>query len=301
MSWFGATAGVALLLAGAAPADAQSMAGMTGGSMASMPATAVPTASASTASGTDLPAGNAPAPVTPADHYADRTYPAKAMDRARGELLRDQGGKSFEQVMFNLAELQFRGGHDGYRWDGEGWFGGDINRLVVKSEGEGTFDQGSDNAEVQALYSRAIGPYFNLQGGVRHDFRPTPSRTYATLGVEGLAPYQFETEAALFVSTEGEVLARTEAWYDERLTQRFVLQPRAELNFAAQDVPKDRYGAGLVDAELGLRLRYEIRRKFAPYVGISWERKAGRTAELARAAGEESRTTSFVAGVRAWF
>lgn len=278
----------------------QSMPGMdmSGGQhAASMPEMAMPQAP----SGTDLPAGNAPPPPPPADHYADRSFPVAAMQPARAMFRHENGGETFAQVMFNLAEVQIRNGRDGYRWDGEGWFGGDYNRFVVKSEGEGTFRKGVDAAEVQALYSRAIGPYFNLQAGVRHDFQPSPTQTYATVGIEGLAPYEFETEAALFVSTKGDVLARAEGWYDERLTQRLILQPRVELNFAAQDVPRDRIGAGLTDAELGLRLRYEISRRFAPYVGISYEAKTGHTADFARADGESPHMTSLVLGIRTWF
>lgn len=265
--------------------------------MSSMPGMSIPQAP----SGTDLPAGNAPPPPAPADHYADRSFAPAAMQPARAMFHHEHGGETFSQVMFNLAEVQIRNGRDGYRWDGEGWFGGDYNRLVVKSEGEGTFGKGVDAAEVQALYSRAIGPYFNLQAGVRHDFQPSPTQTYATVGVEGLAPYQFETEAALFVSTRGDVLARAEGWYDERLTQRLILQPRVELNFAAQDVPRNRLGAGLTEADLGLRLRYEISRQFAPYVGISYEAKTGRTADFARADGDTPHATSLVLGIRTWF
>ena len=194
-----------------------------------------------------------------------------------------------------------RKGSDGFRWDGEAWLGGDINRLVLKSEGGGAFSSGVDSAEIQALYSRAIGPYWNVQAGVRHDFQPNPSRTYATIGIEGLAPYWFEVEGALFLSDKGDVLARAEGYYDQRITQRLILQPRVELNFSAQDVPENRIGSGLSNAELGLRLRYEIRREFAPYVGISYERKVGDTARYARADGEGVGGTSFVLGVRAWF
>lgn len=217
------------------------------------------------------------------------------------QMMREQGGQSLYQVMFNLAEYQARQGRDGYRWDGEAWFGGDIHRLTIKTEGEGAFREGVETAEIQALYSRAIGPYFNLQAGVRHDFQPSPTRTYATIGIEGLAPYWFEVEAAAFLSNKGDLLGRLEGYYDQRLTQRLVLQPRVELNLAAQDVPENRIGAGLVDAELGLRLRYEITRQFAPYVGISYEAKTGRTADFARADGQDPATTSFVAGVRLWF
>ncbi len=268
----------------------------------SLPAMSMPGMTmAAPASGTDLPVGSAPAPVASMDHYADRQFGPADMAKARSRMMTEEGGQLFYQVLFNLAEIQIRNGNGGYRWDGEAWFGGDINRLAIKSEGEGTFHWGVDSAEVQALYSRAVGPYYSLQAGVRHDFQPKPSRTYATVGFEGLSPYEFETEGALFLSEKGDLLARLEGWYDHQITQRLILQPRVELNFAAQDVPEDRYGAGLVDAELGLRLRYELRRELAPYIGVSYERKTGRTAEFARADGEKAETTSLVVGMRTWF
>lgn len=254
-----------------------------------------------TPTGTDLAAGNAPPPPAPSTPYADRDFPAAEMDASRAQMMHEQGGETFHQVMFNLAEAQFQDGQVGYRWDGEGWFGGDINRAVVKSEGSGSVRDGADGAEIQALYSRAIGPYFNLQGGVRHDFAPTPTRTYATVGVEGLAPYMFQVEARGFVATTGQVLARLEGWYDQRLTQRLVIQPRVELNLSAQNDAPTRIGAGLSDAEVGLRLRYEIVREFAPYIGVSYAAKTGRTADYARADGNRPTQTSFVAGVRFWF
>jgi copper resistance protein B len=251
--------------------------------------------------GTALTAGNAPAPSAPTDHYADQQFPVSAMDRARHQMMAEQGGQAFYKVLLNLAEFQAHQGRNGYRWDGEAWLGDDINRLTIKSEGEGTLHEGVDSAEVQALYSRAVGPYFNLQAGVRHDFQPSPTRTYATIGFEGLSPLEFETEGALFLSNKGDLLARLEGWYDERVTQRLVLQPRVELNFAAQDVREDRLGAGVTDAELGLRLRYEIRREFAPYVGVSWDRKTGATARFARGDGQRASSTSLVLGIRTWF
>lgn len=251
--------------------------------------------------GTDLPPGDAPAPAPPEPAYADRVWGREAMQPTRDDLRREHGGGTFSQVMFNLAEYQARKGRDGFRWDGEAWFGGDLNKLVVKSEGKGAFGEGVDDAEVQALYSRTIGPYFNLQAGVRHDFKPNPARTYATIGVEGLAPYWFEVEGALFLSDKGDVLARFEGYYDQRITQRLILQPRVEMNFAAQDVPENGIGSGLSDIELGLRLRYEIKREFAPYIGISWDRAVGDTARFARAAGEDPSSFSAVAGVRIWF
>jgi copper resistance protein B len=251
--------------------------------------------------GTALPAGDAPAPPAPMDHFADRQFPQDEMARARARMMREQGGQTFYQVMFNLAEYRARQGRDGYHWDSEAFVGGDIDRLWLKSEGGGAFGEPLENAEVQALYSRAIGPYFNLQAGVRQDFGRGPNRTYATVGFEGLAPYMFEVEGALFLSNKGDLLGRLEGYYDQRITQRLILQPRVELNLAAQDVPDNRIGTGLTDAGLGLRLRYEITRRFAPYVGVSYEAKTGRTADFARVEGEDPTITSFVAGIRIWF
>ena len=257
-------------------------------------------ADAAAASGTASAAGNAPAPPPPTDHYAERSFGAAAMAASEAAFSRDNGGQHFSQIMLNLAELQLGDSHPGYRWDGEGWFGGDINRLVVKSEGDGASGQGVGDTDVQALYSRAVGPYFNLQAGLRQSIEPTPQRTYGALGFEGLAPYWFEVEGALFLSNRGDLLARLEGYYDQNLTQRLILQPRVELNFAAQDVPQDHIGSGLSDAELGLRLRYEIRREFAPYIGVSWQREVGRTAVFTRAEADDVSSLNFVLGIRAW-
>lgn len=251
--------------------------------------------------GTALSAGDGSAPPLPTDHAADSVYGQDAMAMGRHHLQQHHGGQNFNQVLLNLAEYQFRNGRDGYRWDGEAWFGGDINRLFVKSEGEGAFRQGVESAEVQALYSRTIGPYFNLQAGIRQDLGPSPKRTYATVGFEGLAPGFFELEGAAFLSNKGDLLGRLEGYYDQRITQRLILQPRAELNFAAQDVPENRIGSGLSNAELGLRLRYELRREFAPYIGVSWDRRFGDTARYARADGDSASSKSIVAGIRVWF
>lgn len=251
--------------------------------------------------GTALPTGNAPAPKASAADYADRVWGTEAMAPVRSAMMKEHGGMSFSQVMLDIAEVRVGKGRDGYAFGGEGWFGGDIDRLVVKAEVEGEFDHGVESAELQALYSRAIGPYFNMQAGIRQDIRPKPARTFAVLGFEGLAPYWFEVEGAVFVSDKGDVLARLGGYYDQRITQRLVLQPRAEVNISAQTMRVEGVGAGLVDAEAGLRLRYEVAREFAPYVGVSWERKFGETARLNRAAGDGAHGFRFVAGIRAWF
>lgn len=252
-------------------------------------------------SASSLPKAIAPPPpgsVQPT--YADRIWGNDAMAAARDIMRREHGGMAFSQVMLDLAEVQLRGGRDSYRWDGAFWYGGDINRLTLKTEGDGAF-AGSADAEVQALYSRAIGPYFNLQAGVRQDIAPGPDRTYATVGVEGLAPYWFDVEGALFLSNKGELLARLEGYYDQRITQRLILQPRAEINLSAQRIPARQLGSGVTDAELGLRLRYEVVREFAPYVGVSWERQFGKTARYARANGDDAGGVGVVAGIRVWF
>lgn len=292
--------------------DHSSMPGMKPGPVPAMPRNASPAQKAPDGgmapippgggpSGTALPAGSDPAPSPPLDHYADRQFDKVEMDRARAAMMREQGGQPFYLVMLNLAELQVYRGELGYRWDGEAWFGGDINRFTFKSEGGGNVREGVDAAEVQALYSRAIGPYFNLQVGVRQDLSAPLHQTYATFGFEGLAPYWFEVSGALFLSTRGNLLARLKGYYDQNITQRLILQPRVELNFAAQNIPEDAVGAGLTNAELGLRLRYEITREFAPYIGISYDTKVGQTATYASQEGRASSVLSFVAGVRVWF
>jgi copper resistance protein B len=251
--------------------------------------------------GAQLPVGDAPAPTPPADRLADAVYGRTAMDPARDLLRLEHGGARLSKTMIDTLEVRPDKGPDAYAWEGEFRYGGDINRLVVKSEGEGAFGEHLEQAEVQALYSRAIGPYFDLQAGVRQDVQPRPRRTYATVGFEGLAPYWFEVEGALFLSNKGDASARFEGSYDLRFTQRLILEPRVEVNLAAQDVPELGVGAGLSDAEAGLRLRYEIRREFAPYVGVHYERKFGDTADFARAAGEDRDDLRVVLGVRAWF
>ena len=238
-------------------------------------------------------------PPPPADHLADRVFDPAAMDRARALLRQEHGGAQVSQVMANLLEYRAQSGGDGYHWDGEAWFGGDLDRLVLKSEGEGD-RHGVEAGEAQVLYSRAVGLYTDLQVGVRQDVEPK-SRTYAAVGFETLLPYWIEASGGLFLSNKSDVLGRAEGAIDWRLTQRLILQPRAELNFAAQDIPETAIGSGLSDGELGLRLRYEVRRAFAPYVGVTWARRFGRTADYARAQGREVSDTSVVVGLRGWF
>ena len=246
-----------------------------------------------------IPHGIAPPP--PTDHAADAVYGPAAMTRARRLMVKENGGMIFSRWMLDRFEYRSARGANGYHWEGEGWIGGDINRLAVKTEGEGAFGGPLESAELQALFSRAIDPWFNLEFGVRHDIRPKPQRSYAVIGIDGLAPYWFEVSAQAFLSNRGDAHLRLEGSYDQRITQRLILQPAVELNIAAQDVRELNIGAGLSDIELGLRLRYEVAREFAPYVGLNWERKLGDTARFTRAAGDDASATSLVVGVRFWF
>jgi copper resistance protein B len=245
--------------------------------------------------------GNAPAPAPPEDHAADALFDPAEMARTREMLRKENGGLISRSVMFNLAEYQLRARSDGYRWEGAARFGGDINKLVIKSEGEGSFGGALEDAETQLLYSRAIAPYFDLHIGVRYDIKPDPSRAYAVVGVEGIAPLWFDVDGQLFLSNKGDLLARFEGYYDQRITQKLIAQPRAEINFAAQDVRENGIGSGVSDLELGIRLRYEFKSEFAPYVGVEWVRQFGDTARLTRAAGEKASVVNFVVGARFWF
>lgn len=253
------------------------------------------------ATGTSLPAGNAPPPPLPTEWAADRIFGTPGMAEGRHHLQQFHGGQKLVQVLFNVAEYHIRAGRDAFEWDGEGWYGGDINRLWVKTEGEGTVGGALETFEVQALYNRAIGPYFNIQGGLRYDFRPNPSRAYAVIGVEGLAPSFFDVEGALFLSNKGELMARAEGWYDQRITQRLILQPRAEVDFAAQSSRDIGVGSGLSSGEIGLRLRYDIRREFAPYIGVQYRRAFGATRRFRKAEGEEGDGWAVLTGIRFWF
>ena len=266
-----------------------------------MPGMAMPGMPETDAGGTNLPAGNAPPPPVPTDHAADQAYGAAAMAMGRHHLQEFHGGQKMSQLLVNIAEYQFTRGRDGYQWVGQGWYGGDINRLWFKSQGDGEVRRGVGRAEVQGLVSHAIGPYFNLQGGVRYDFKPNPSRTYATVGVEGLAPGFFDIEAAVFLSNKGELMGRVEGTYDQRITQRLILQPRIEINAAAQNSRAIGVGSGLTDVEAGLRLRYDIRREFAPYVGVQYKRAFGATGRYLRDAGERRGGWSVLTGIRTWF
>lgn len=210
---------------------------------------------------------------------------AEAAEEARSEM----GG---QVITFIQADrLEYQPNPSRFLWEGQAWIGTDFNRLWIKTDGEHNSEDGeTEDAEIQALYSRPISSYFDVQAGVRQDFTPGARRTFGVVGVQGLAPYWFEIDTALFVSQDGDLSARLETEYDLRLTQRLILQPRAEANIAFHDVPRLALDAGLTAFEGGARLRYEFRREVAPYIGVSWEHVAA-----------EPNRLSFVAGLRLWF
>lgn len=199
-----------------------------------------------------------------------------------------------------LDEFEGRFGRDGsFRWEGEAWAGTDTNRIFFKSEGEVT-DGRIEDGQQELLYARPISAYFNIQVGARYDLDSNPGRAWAAFGVEGLAPLFFHVAATGYASDEGHFAAKLEGSYDLLLTQTLILQPQAEMNFYSKADPARQIGSGLSDIDLGLRLRYELSRKFAPYVGVTYESKFGGTADFARAAGEHPSDFRFTIGVRAW-
>jgi len=231
---------------------------------------------------------------------ADAIWGVEAMAASRDDLRRTHGDFPVFWFQGDRLEAQVREGADLYLWDIQGYYGGPTTRLWFKSEGEGEFGSAPDDAEVQALYARAIAPFWDVQAGVRQDIAG-PDTTHAVIGVQGLAPYMFEIDTALFLSHRGDITARVEAEIDQRITQRLILQPRIEANLAAQDIPALGVGAGLDQIEVGARLRYEVAREFAPYIGIEQSWRTGRSATLARARGEDPSATSLIAGIRFWF
>ena len=229
-------------------------------------------------------------------------YTDAELAAARDALWDSHGAQINYLFISERLEYQSNGGEAVGVWEAQGWVGSDVNKLWLKTEGEFEFEGSEvEEAEVQALYSRAVGPFWDFQAGIRHDIRPEPSRTHAVLGFQGLAPYWFELDTALFLSDEGVASARLEAEYELRLTQRLILQPRLELNVAFDDDEAIDLGRGVSESELALRLRYEIRREFAPYLGIAWRASFGDTRDIIEEAGGSAEELSIVAGLRFWY
>jgi len=204
------------------------------------------------------------------------------------------------KAMINKMELRGTGGPDPQVLDAEAWVGYDLNKFWFKTDVERLNGRTTD-AEVQFLYSRAITPFWDLQVGWRRDIKPTPQRDFLALGIKGLTPYLFDVDAGLFFGKSGQIAARLDAEYEYMLTQRLILSPEIAMNLYRKDDPAVGIGSGLSNMELGLRLRYEVRREFAPYIGVNWTKKFGQTADFARADGEGTSDVQIVVGIRAWF
>lgn len=262
-------------LAAAEPMDHSQMQGMS--SAHEEPAT--------TQSRTPIPA------LTDADRAAVYNAPG-------GHMVHDSAINS----LFVVNQLEWQGSDDGnaVSWDAKGWVGGDIDRLWLRTEGERAKGR-TEKAEIQALWGHAISPWWDLVGGIRQDFKPGDSESWAALGLQGMALYNFEAEATVFIGEAGQTAARLEGDYDILLTNRLVLQPTAEVNFYGKNDPQRGIGSGLSETEAGVRLRYEIRREIAPYIGVTWNRSYGKTAEYARGEGEDRSEVRWVLGVRLWF
>jgi copper resistance protein B len=203
-------------------------------------------------------------------------------------------------VLFDQLEWQSSAGGTGVNVDAKGWVGGDRTRLWFRTQGDGEDGRVGD-AEVHILYGRQLSRWWDVVGGVRQDFAPGPARTWAAVGVQGLAPYWFEIELTAYVGEEGRTHVRGEVEYELLITNRLVLQPQFEIGLSGKSDPERGIGAGINETHIGFRLRYEFKRELAPYVGVLWNSKWGETAEFAEAAGEGASGARFVAGVRLWF
>lgn len=229
--------------------------------------------------------------VTDADRAAAFPPLRKHMEHAR---------EFNSYVLFDRLEAGDTDHGRGEAWEVKSWFGSDLNRVWLRSEGE---REGgiTESANLEALYGRSITPWWDLVVGVKHDFKPGRSQDWLAVGVQGMSPYKFEVQATAYVGASGRVAANIEAEYDVLLTNRLILQPLVEVDFNGSQDTRRGIGSGLSTLEAGLRLRYEFSRRFAPYVGVVHERSFGNTADLRRDEGEVREDTRIVAGVRIWF
>lgn len=206
---------------------------------------------------------------------------------------------AMDMPTFSMVRGEVDAGDGIVTWDADAWIGGDVNKLRLKSEGSAQ-DGHVEDGQIEALWSRRVADFWDLQAGVRFDAEPD-TRTYLAVGVQGLAPYWFETDATAYLGENGDFSAKFKQTFDLHFTQRLIAEPHLEVKASAKDDPARELGSGLTSAELGLQVRYEITRKFAPYVDVVWDRSLGETASLARARGDDVEVTAVRAGIRFWF
>jgi copper resistance protein B len=215
------------------------------------------------------------------------------------ELMQMEDDGEYGMLLLDQIEWQQLDDGDALAWEFDAWYGDDYNKLWFETEGDRVDSE--EEGRVEVMWDHIISPWWSLQTGVRHDFGRGPSRDWLDFGIQGMAPYFFDIDAAIYVGEQGRTSARFSAEYDMLITQRLILQPEVEVRLFGKDDPENGIGSGLSDVEVGLRLRYEIRREFAPYIGLHWERKFGRTATLARGEGEDADELSLVGGLHVWF
>ncbi len=203
-------------------------------------------------------------------------------------------------LLFDKLGMAYdRDGNTGLQWDGQFWVGRDLNKLWIKSEGDRV--NGNTDGKIEAFWSHTVSPFWDLQLGARRDFGTGPKRNWAAIGVQGVAPYNIETEITGYVGGSGRTALALKAEYDLLLTQRLILTPEIEASVYGKDDKARGIGAGLSDASFSLRLRYEVTREVAPYIGVSFGRKFGKTASYASEEGESRSERAILAGVRIWF
>jgi copper resistance protein B len=205
----------------------------------------------------------------------------------------------FTELMVDEFEFVDVGDENDFAWDIDVSVGGDLHKFWSKARGNRS--DGEDETELQFLYSKAILPFWDLQAGVRRDLEPGPNRSWAAIGVQGLAPYFFEVEAELFLAEGGQTSFRVKGEYELLLTQQLILSPELEISGFGRDEPGRGVGSGLSEIEFDVRLRYEVKRELAPYVGLSWHRLYGATKDFARLAGHDSDDLVFSIGIRGWY
>lgn len=241
--------------------------------------------------GVAVPALAAPATQAPAGTTAAMATGTMAMD--------DDTAGAVGTVMLDQLEWRDTAAGGAKVWEGAAWYGGDYDKLWLRTEGEAV--NGATDARVELLWSRIVSRWWSLQAGAREDFGNGPPRTWAALGLAGLAPGWLDVEATVYAGESGRTAARVKAATDLLLTQRLILQPEGEANLCGKSDPARDIGSGLSDLQVGLRLRYEVRREFAPYAGVAWQRLFGGTRTDARAAGLDVSGVQVVVGVRVWY
>lgn len=207
---------------------------------------------------------------------------------------------SYQMLLDQIEYTRTRHGGSGFAWDVKGWVGRDYDRLWIRSEGERQGGR-TEDGRLELLYGKPIAAFWDVQAGVRHDLGESSGRNWLAFGVQGVAPYWYDVEATAYVADGGRTAFRFKSEYQWLLTQKTFLAPELEANFYGKSDPSRGIGSGLSDASFGLRLRHELRREFAPYVGVNWTSLFGQTADLARAAGEPVTRRQLVVGVRSWF